>query len=254
MFSKSPKTFVTDITMFEKRSYFDPTLVILFKQLRLSLPHSRIFPRLALSSLVGVPHEQVSSKQALLAQYVLDFVIFNRQWEALCAIVIEREHPAFDLSKLKSHLTQAKINNLHWHEHALPTQLQLTEALSPFAQTETIIAQAATASTDPNAHLRLQGRDHPHAISLDVLRHITPLHQLRDHYPHIWKRIFILLAQPQELAAYLTSLHPKTDSPNSLAKAALAEVFAIEAENAKHLRYLTSMAAWDNTVVILNNQ
>ncbi|MBY0574826.1 MAG: hypothetical protein K2P84_14195 [Undibacterium sp.] len=265
MFSHPNKTIDKGASTFKKRSYFDQNEAAFFSQIQQCLPNCRILPRLPLSSLMGMSSvkDKASSKLATLPAIIVDYTIFNQRWEAVCVILIERQQEAGDLRKVLQIFELAKIAYFHWHETDLPDAKQLTTSLQAFLHlgSNTLIPQCdegilteqsskrTTRNSDPNAHFGLHEPDHPDAISLKVLRQITPGHQLRDHYPHIWKRVFSLLGNPKQLKHYLLSLISNRDASEQqgLPQEAIDEVIAIKNENQRHLDYLAKIAVWHDT-------
>lgn len=249
MFSQLRQSTTEPFTILPK-ALFSTDEAILIRQIKQALPNCVLIPNIRVSSILKLSTPENKKQQAAFRKIMdttIDFAIFNKKMELVCLIHLRREDESELDTVLRKTIKAAGIKQLFWQRNPFPSFEHIVKQLCPAqnftpASTENALERLIQPEFEavrvikkiPEGELvTLHEHDNPNAISLARLSELCREENLKLDYPHIWKRICLLLASPADLKNYLDTLFTQ-DRPlkrKGLPRNALNEVINIQNEN-----------------------
>lgn len=251
-----------------KSAAFEKDEAIFYRRVKQALPTYMVFPNIGLGSLIKLKEPNARKQKTTfdnIREERVDFAIFNRKYELVCVIHLREEIETETKYLVRKTLEEAGIKQLFWRRDPYPSFEQILNRLRPNKETrsgkhKSLQDKDKNKDKDKeknnNSHPELDAHmtkkshegdtlpprehDNPQAMSVKTLLALCHEQRIQHDYPHIWKRISLLLATPKHLENYLNSLFVENRpiKRQGFPALVLEEIRAIQEENLRCLRAL----------------
>ncbi len=259
MLTRILSPFQTKEILWSAKAVFSHEEAIFFRQLQQALPRHRVFAQAPVASIMQAIPGEKSSEQTMLefGRQRVDFVVLNRQFEVKFVVLLKRKGDLDERRPLRKALQKARIKVFLWRKNPFPSFEQIVKRLDPSRNTEALLTHLNfdhTLATEfkyprkpkPQVALEpivLHEHGNPHAMPLKRLLELAPAGLTEAKYPHIWKRICLLIGAPVSLQAYLASLfiQDRPKERKGLPADVLEEIKRIQDENILFLQSIEEL-------------
>ncbi len=248
----------SSLTFSLKGAAFAKDETIFFRRVKQALPAYLVFPNAQLGSLIKLKEPNTRKQKntfASICDEQIDFAIFNRKYELRCVIHLRDEVETEAKYLVRKTLEEAGIKQLFWRRDPYPSFEQILKRLRPNKALNSskhkeeqdkqnsghpeLDAQMSKKAYEREAHAQPE-HGNLRAMSVKSLMALCHEQHIQHGYPHIWKRINLLLVTPKHLDNYLDSLfiENRPIKRQGFPADVLQEIRAIQEENKRCLQSL----------------